>query len=459
MDRIWSSPLTRSIQTALIAFQGHPSLQRKGLRLAANAREVKGRGGIDSIGRGRGGAIIEVVLAEMRRLYGCSSSSSSSDGVQKEKDGVAMATDAAGTDGIDSQDQEESGSVVGTQDSAKAMIFHSVADNGAVQENGRIESKGRSTDKEKPPPCDGEGLDGTKEQGKGGIGSVDDAISSGKPTPPLLPSLDTYSEEEVVKRLTAPSLDVSDALDRWWTGFFEYDRAEDVDMRLNELLNEVKFSEDSSIVIVSHSNLIKAVLSRRLHTSVRTKKPSLAREAAESKLANCNVVKVDLDFSLDITECIVDFALAFDSRFEESVKLQQQIQNTVRNINHDVGMHRKSDARSGGGVVRQLNQRLRHSTQVIRNRLSPPRGSRKDALSSTPISEEKSSQATPPATTKATDLHDESYSLSFARGASGSGSEFLMDSPMYQKEMRTAASESMTATPNVVISEVSVVDE
>ena len=61
--------------------------------------------------------------------------------------------------------------------------------------------------------------------------------------------------------------------------------------------------------------------------------------------------------------------------------------------------------------------------------------------------------------TKATDLHDESYSLSFARGASGSGSEFLMDSPMYQKEMRTAASESMTATPNVVISEVSVVDE
>ena len=230
---------------------------------------------------------------------------------------------------------------------------------------------------------------------------MDDAISSGKPTPPLLPSLDTYSEEEVVKRLTAPSLDVSDALDRWWTGFFEYDRAEDVDMRLNELLNEVKFSEDSSIVIVSHSNLIKAVLSRRLHTSVRTKKPSLAREAAESKLANCNVVKVDLDFSLDITECIVDFALAFDSRFEESVNLQQQIQNTVRNINHDVGMHRKSDARSGGGVVRQLNQRLRHSTQVIRNQLSPPRGSRKEALSSTHISEETRG-ATPPATTKAT---------------------------------------------------------
>lgn len=54
-----SSPLTRALQTALLALQGHPSLRTApedggGLTLLRCAREVKGVGSLDSIGRATG---------------------------------------------------------------------------------------------------------------------------------------------------------------------------------------------------------------------------------------------------------------------------------------------------------------------------------------------------------------------------------------------------------------------
>jgi broad specificity phosphatase PhoE len=74
---VWVSPLTRTLQTALIGLQGHPSLVGeqghggKGLTLVADAREVKGIGGLDSIGRARGGkALRQLLKDELEDLYG-----------------------------------------------------------------------------------------------------------------------------------------------------------------------------------------------------------------------------------------------------------------------------------------------------------------------------------------------------------------------------------------------------
>ena len=42
---------------------------------------------------------------------------------------------------------------------------------------------------------------------------------------------------------------------------------------MSELLNEIKFSDARKLVVVSHSNLIRALLGRRLHSTVRSATP------------------------------------------------------------------------------------------------------------------------------------------------------------------------------------------
>eukprot|EP01062_Namystynia_karyoxenos_P069893 TRINITY_DN65313_c0_g1_i1.p1 TRINITY_DN65313_c0_g1~~TRINITY_DN65313_c0_g1_i1.p1 ORF type:complete len:1002 (+),score=345.94 TRINITY_DN65313_c0_g1_i1:180-3185(+) len=71
-EAVWSSPLMRAVQTALIA--GHPLLvgegtqQRRTLRLCAKARERRNFGGRDSTGSGRGDGFRELVVRSMQSL-------------------------------------------------------------------------------------------------------------------------------------------------------------------------------------------------------------------------------------------------------------------------------------------------------------------------------------------------------------------------------------------------------
>ncbi|KAH8065089.1 phosphoglycerate mutase [Aureococcus anophagefferens] len=55
-DGVWSSPLTRAVQTALVGLHGHPALDV--LELHATAREIKGMGGLDCVGLEVGAANI-----------------------------------------------------------------------------------------------------------------------------------------------------------------------------------------------------------------------------------------------------------------------------------------------------------------------------------------------------------------------------------------------------------------
>ena len=49
--KIFSSPLTRAIETALVTCEGHSSLQQNGLILLRNLREQKNIGSFDTVGK------------------------------------------------------------------------------------------------------------------------------------------------------------------------------------------------------------------------------------------------------------------------------------------------------------------------------------------------------------------------------------------------------------------------
>lgn len=67
-DKIYSSPLTRAVQTALVAMSDHPALQQEGLTLYSVIREVKGPGGMDTVGVHTGSLIAKHVRSEFATL-------------------------------------------------------------------------------------------------------------------------------------------------------------------------------------------------------------------------------------------------------------------------------------------------------------------------------------------------------------------------------------------------------
>jgi len=57
---VYASPLTRAVQTALLALHDHPSVAKWGMKLLQSAREVKANlGGLDSVGKYTGARIHE----------------------------------------------------------------------------------------------------------------------------------------------------------------------------------------------------------------------------------------------------------------------------------------------------------------------------------------------------------------------------------------------------------------
>jgi broad specificity phosphatase PhoE len=65
------SPLTRAVQTCLLALEGHPTLADRGILLVSDAREVKGRGGMDCVGVAVGSAVRERALRCLQDAGAC----------------------------------------------------------------------------------------------------------------------------------------------------------------------------------------------------------------------------------------------------------------------------------------------------------------------------------------------------------------------------------------------------
>eukprot|EP01035_Chromulina_nebulosa_P019502 gene19502-25393_t len=69
-DAVFSSPLTRAIETAFLCLDGHPAIEKRGLTLYSVIREVKRLGGLDSVGIAYGNEIEERVRSELTAIIG-----------------------------------------------------------------------------------------------------------------------------------------------------------------------------------------------------------------------------------------------------------------------------------------------------------------------------------------------------------------------------------------------------
>jgi len=67
-QRVFSSPLTRALQTALLSLQGHQAVARHGITLLRAAREVKNAAGRDTVGCNTGHACKERALSLLAQL-------------------------------------------------------------------------------------------------------------------------------------------------------------------------------------------------------------------------------------------------------------------------------------------------------------------------------------------------------------------------------------------------------
>mmetsp|Transcript_2882 Transcript_2882/g.3301 ORF Transcript_2882/g.3301 Transcript_2882/m.3301 type:complete len:217 (-) Transcript_2882:205-855(-) len=131
--------------------------------------------------------------------------------------------------------------------------------------------------------------------------------------------------EKADDMMRTTKIDFNDTEDMWWTSSTAADDTNDINMRLNELLNTIKFSRSSNIVLVSHSNLFRALFDRRTHPRLKSSDESVALKAGTVKMNNCAMMRVELDFRLKITDCIVDMQLVFGSSFEDTSPKDEEV--------------------------------------------------------------------------------------------------------------------------------------
>jgi len=68
--KVFTSPLTRALQTALLSLEGHQGLEDEGITCLRSAREIKGVGGLDNLGKAVGPEMRERALAELTTVAG-----------------------------------------------------------------------------------------------------------------------------------------------------------------------------------------------------------------------------------------------------------------------------------------------------------------------------------------------------------------------------------------------------
>jgi len=69
-DGLLCSPLTRALQTAVLALEDHPASERGNIKLLPSLRELKTRGGFDSVGKCRGSEILQRCQEKLVEVVG-----------------------------------------------------------------------------------------------------------------------------------------------------------------------------------------------------------------------------------------------------------------------------------------------------------------------------------------------------------------------------------------------------
>lgn len=193
--KVYSSPLTRAIETALIGLSGHEALINGGVTLYSLIREIKGPGGIDSVGT------------------------------------------CYGEEAIRGRLQSELLSVVDRPDKVEAIMKTKIHENDAQ-----------------------------------------------------LP---------------------------WWTPPSTFDSKGDVDKRIEEVLNFIRYEDFETAIFVGHSLFFKRLCSKHVSAELERNRPELANNMKKHKLSNASMLAVTLRFSDNkaVRPRIKDAELMFGGRF------------------------------------------------------------------------------------------------------------------------------------------------
>jgi len=111
-------------------------------------------------------------------------------------------------------------------------------------------------------------------------------------------------------------VNVGDAASEWWTPGNTYESAAQVETRVQDWLDFVRYHEAETPIFVGHSLFYKAFYSKRMSAGFKAAKPELAAKLAKHKLGNAVLMYVEVDFSGEVPE-IADAHILFGGGFHE----------------------------------------------------------------------------------------------------------------------------------------------
>eukprot|EP01038_Epipyxis_sp_PR26KG_P004938 gene4938-6910_t len=95
----------------------------------------------------------------------------------------------------------------------------------------------------------------------------------------------------------APSLDVNDADQPWWTPIASYESDREQQDRIKEFLTFIRYCDAKNPVFVGHSLFFKAFYSKRISDLMKRNRPELSENLRRFRLSNATVLAVTVLFS------------------------------------------------------------------------------------------------------------------------------------------------------------------
>lgn len=112
----------------------------------------------------------------------------------------------------------------------------------------------------------------------------------------------------------AAKLDVNDCVGQWWTPKDDVDTSDDVDERVDDVFDALRFDASDVALLVGHSLFLQRVARRFISPRLFESNPELATGLKERKLNNCGCVGMDVEWDETTgTPSIVDARLLFGS--------------------------------------------------------------------------------------------------------------------------------------------------
>lgn len=261
----------------------------KRLTLASRIREVKNIGGLDTVGKVTGEAVMPRVRAELASVYPLS----------------ANDTAKANSSGSASPKKGGDSGVAATATAPEGAEGESAAAAVAV------------IDAESPTAASSNGSQSPEATADSAVAAAAGAGDSSAAEPVVeLTEAERVEAAEVTRWMDAVEVNLGDATAPWWTPGNTYDSEKNIQSRIEDWLDFVRFHEAQTPVFVGHSLFFKAFYSRRMSAAFKRAKPELAAKMAKHKLGNAVMMYVEVDFSGKTPE-ITDAHILFGGGFHE----------------------------------------------------------------------------------------------------------------------------------------------